>query len=223
MTNPWTVASIPRFFFTRSAILRRQPSPCSGVATMSAAGEKNFSSDAAHLETIFKQKKALRSVVKRDLKSMDPILRSQEDEAIQRIVMEAPWFKACKRLCAYISSSALREVDTTQIMSHFLGSHPEDLQMQKKLFVPRVEDRNRNMRMLHISSTDDLIANSMDILEPAPVDADGNEREDVALCYSVQIVDEGTIPLTPNDILVDALVSPSGVIPISPAALEIRH
>lgn len=45
----------------------------------------------------------------------------------------------------------------------------------------------------------------------------------VALCYSVQIVDEGTIPLTPNDILVDALVSPSGVIPISPAALEIHH
>lgn len=86
MTNPWTVAtsatavglSSTRFFFTRSAILRRQPSPCSGVATMSAAGEKNFSSDAAHLETIFKQKKALRSVVKRDLKSMDPILRSQE-------------------------------------------------------------------------------------------------------------------------------------------------
>ncbi|XP_019243652.1 PREDICTED: 5-formyltetrahydrofolate cyclo-ligase, mitochondrial-like isoform X2 [Nicotiana attenuata] len=281
MTNPWTVAtsatavalSSTRFFFTRSAILRRQVSPRYGVATMSATGEKNLSSDAAHLETIFKQKKALRSVVKRDLKSMDSTLRSQEDEAIQRIVMEAPWFKACKRLCAYISCSALREVDTTQILSHVLGSHPE---MQKKLFVPRVEDRNRNMRMLHISSADDLIASSMDILEPAPVDADGNEREDVlfanepvdlfllpglafdkagrrlgrgggyydtflsryqelameqnwkqplkiALCYSVQIVDEGTIPLTPNDILVDALVSPSGVIPISPAALEIRH
>lgn len=45
----------------------------------------------------------------------------------------------------------------------------------------------------------------------------------VALSYSVQILDEGTIPLTPNDILVDALVSPSGVIPISPAALEICH
>ncbi|XP_019243653.1 PREDICTED: 5-formyltetrahydrofolate cyclo-ligase, mitochondrial-like isoform X3 [Nicotiana attenuata] len=270
MTNPWTVAtsatavalSSTRFFFTRSAILRRQVSPRYGVATMSATGEKNLSSDAAHLETIFKQKKALRSVVKRDLKSMDSTLRSQEDEAIQRIVMEAPWFKACKRLCAYISCSALREVDTTQILSHVLGSHPEDLQMQKKLFVPRVEDRNRNMRMLHISSADDLIASSMDILEPAPVDADGNEREDglafdkagrrlgrgggyydtflsryqelameqnwkqplkIALCYSVQIVDEGTIPLTPNDILVDALVSPSGVIPISPAALEIRH
>ncbi|CAN4086110.1 unnamed protein product [Withania somnifera] len=243
---------------------------------MSNAGEKNTGSDAAHLDTIFKQKKALRSVVRRDLKSMDLTLRSQQDEAIQRIVLEAPWFKACKGLCAYISCSALREVDTTQILSHILGSHPEDLQMQKKLFVPRVEDKNRNMRMLNISSTEDLIANSMDILEPAPVDADGNEREDVlfakepidllllpglafdkvgrrlgrgggyydtflsryeerakeknwkqplkiALSYSVQIVDEGTIPLTPNDILVDALVSPSGVIPISPAALEICH
>ncbi|KAM3246880.1 5-formyltetrahydrofolate cyclo-ligase, mitochondrial isoform X1 [Capsicum annuum] len=260
-----------RFSLTGSAFLRRQTSPSSA---MSIAGEQNYSSEAAHLDSIFKQKKALRSVVKRDLKSMDPTLRSQQDEAIQKIVLGAPWFKACKGLCAYISCSALREVDTTQILSHILGGHPEDLQMRKKLFVPRVEDRNRNMRMLNISSTEDLIANSMDILEPAPLDADGNEREDVlfanepvdllllpglafdkagrrlgrgggyydtflsryqelaekrnwkqplkiALSYSVQIVDDGTIPLTPNDILVDALVSPSGVIPISPAALEI--
>ncbi|CAN4088186.1 unnamed protein product [Withania somnifera] len=238
---------------------------------MSTAGVQNFTSDAAHLDKIFKQKKALRSVVKKDLKFMEPTLRSQQDEAIQSIVLEAPWFKACKGLCAYISCSALREVDTSRILSHILKSHPE---MPKKLFVPRVEDRNRKMRMLNISSTEDLIANSMDILEPAPVDADGNEREDVlfanepvdllllpglafdkagrrlgrgggyydtflsryeklakeknwkqplkiALSYSVQIVDEGTIPLTPNDILVDALVSPSGVIPISPIALEI--
>lgn len=34
------------------------------------------------------------------------------------------------------------------------------------------------MRMLNISRIDDLVANSMDILEPAPVDADGNARED---------------------------------------------
>lgn len=42
----------------------------------------------------------------------------------------------------------------------------------------------------------------------------------VALSYSVQIMDEGVLSVTPNDVLVDALVSPSGVIPISPAALE---
>lgn len=44
------------------------------------------------------------------------------------------------------------------------------------------------MRMLHISSTDDLIANSMDILEPAPVDADGNEREDGTFTFPLQIL-----------------------------------
>lgn len=51
----------------------------------------------------------------------------------------------------------------------------------KKLYVPRVEDKNSHMRMLHISRIDDLIANSMDILEPTPVDADGNAREDGTL------------------------------------------
>ena len=40
----------------------------------------------------------------------------------------------------------------------------------------------------------------------------------VALSYSVQIMDEGVVPVTPNDVFVDALVSPSGVIPISAAA-----
>lgn len=49
---------------------------------------------------------------------------------------------------------------------------------KKKLYVPRVEDKNSHMRMLHILRFDDLVANSMDILEPAPVDGDGNERED---------------------------------------------
>lgn len=42
----------------------------------------------------------------------------------------------------------------------------------------------------------------------------------VALAYSLQIMDEGVVPVTPTDVLIDALVSPSGVIPISPAATE---
>lgn len=52
------------------------------------------------------------------------------------------------------------------------------IQVKKKLYVPRVEDKNSHMRMLNISTVDDMIANSMDILEPAALDADGNERED---------------------------------------------
>ena len=41
------------------------------------------------------------------------------------------------------------------------------------------------MRMLHISHMEDLIANSMNILEPAPVDALGNEREDGSVLSSI--------------------------------------
>lgn len=41
-----------------------------------------------------------------------------------------------------------------------------------------MEDKNSNMRMFNISRIDDLVANSMKILEPASVDADGNARED---------------------------------------------
>lgn len=42
------------------------------------------------------------------------------DDAIQKLILEAPWFKCCNRLCAYISCSALREVDTSKILQHVL-------------------------------------------------------------------------------------------------------
>lgn len=45
----------------------------------------------------------------------------------------------------------------------------------------------------------------------------------MALSYSVQIMDDGVIPVTPTDVPVDALVTPSGLIPISPAAMERCH
>ncbi|CAK7322916.1 unnamed protein product [Dovyalis caffra] len=241
--------------------------PCSPV-TMSTTTTTN-------LDEIFKQKRVLRSKVRKSLKSMDPSLRSQEDDAIQSLVLEAPWFKSSQRLCAYITCSALHEVDTSKLLSQILQNPTKDRSTQsaKKLYVPRVENKNSHMRMLNISSMDDLIANSMDILEPAPVDHHGNAREDVlqandpvdlfivpglafdksgrrlgrgggyydaflrkyqelaeernwmrplfvALSYSLQIIDDGVIPVTLNDVPVDALVSPAGVIPISQAALN---
>uniref|UniRef100_A0A2P2QL58 5-formyltetrahydrofolate cyclo-ligase n=1 Tax=Rhizophora mucronata TaxID=61149 RepID=A0A2P2QL58_RHIMU len=132
------------------------------------------------LDEIFKQKRILRSRIRKALRSMDPSLRSKEDDAIQNLVLEASWFKSSQRLCAYISCSALREVDTSRLLSEILQNPAKDggTQIAKKLYVPRVEDRNSNMRMLNISCLNDLIANSMDILEPALVDRDGNLRED---------------------------------------------
>lgn len=230
---------------------------------------------SASLEEAFKQKRVVRAKVRKELKGMDPVQRSQEDITIQNLVLEAPWFRSSKRLCAYICCSALREVDTSKVLSEILHGQAKEgnTQMRKKLYVPRVEDKNSHMRMLHISSIDDLIANSMNILEPAGEDSEGNQREDVmqardpvdlfllpglafdlsgrrlgrgggyydtfltkyrelakeqnweppllvALSYSVQIVEDGVIPVTPNDVPVDALVSPKGFIPISPSALK---
>ncbi|XP_022776007.1 5-formyltetrahydrofolate cyclo-ligase, mitochondrial-like isoform X2 [Durio zibethinus] len=131
--------------------------------------------DPHELEAIFEQKRSLRSKIRKALKNMDPIQRSQEDNAIQNIVLESSWFKASKSLSAYISSPALREVDTSRIISEVLSSPANE---RKKLYVPRVEDRKSNMKMLMISSVNDLIEKSMNILEPALVDSDGNERED---------------------------------------------
>ncbi|XP_078437356.1 5-formyltetrahydrofolate cycloligase [Wolffia australiana] len=226
--------------------------------------------------SVIGEKRALRSKVRSALRALSPSQRTHEDCAIQDIVLNSPWFKSSSRLCAYISCDSLREVDTAKIVSEILTSAPGDSQGRKKLYVPRVENKNSHMRMLHISSLDDLMPNSMNILEPSPQDVDGNQREDVmlandpvdfflvpglafdgsghrlgrgggyydsllkkyqalctekqwkrplliALAYSTQILDKGAIPVTDHDIAVDALVSPTGTIPISNTALESLH
>ncbi|KAK8942767.1 hypothetical protein KSP39_PZI009497 [Platanthera zijinensis] len=118
------------------------------------------------------------------------------DIKIQNIVLDSSWFKAAKRLCAYVSCEALREVDTTQILSEVLNSEtPGEFddylvhhrQLRKKLYVPRVEGKNSQMRMLHISTTEDLVVNSMKILEPSPNDPNGSHREDGKSSFSAQI------------------------------------
>ncbi|XP_061373484.1 5-formyltetrahydrofolate cyclo-ligase, mitochondrial isoform X1 [Gastrolobium bilobum] len=135
-----------------------------------------MTSNSSNQDAIFKHKRMLRTQVRKALKAMDPSLRSQQDNAIQNIILGSPWFRSSLRLCAYISCSALREVDTFKLLSEILQNPASG---GKKIYVPRVEDKNSHMRMLNISRIDDLVANSMDILEPAPVDADGNAREDV--------------------------------------------
>lgn len=44
------------------------------------------------------------------------------DNEIQRLVLEAPWFKSCQRLCAYITCKALREVDTSKVLYEILAN-----------------------------------------------------------------------------------------------------
>ncbi|XP_042437689.1 5-formyltetrahydrofolate cyclo-ligase, mitochondrial-like [Zingiber officinale] len=221
------------------------------------------------------QKRALRTQIRRALKAVSPAQRAQEDSAIQNFVLDSSWFQSSKGLCAYLSCETLREVDTSRIIAEVLKMSDAELDMQikKSLYVPRVEDKNSHMRMLKISTINDLVANSMNILEPSPIDAAQNAREDVmlanqpvdllllpglafdrqgrrlgrgggyydvflkkyeelanqrkwkqplrvALAYSVQILEENVIPMSPTDIPVDALVTANGVIAISSSARE---
>lgn len=45
------------------------------------------------------------------------------DLAIQTTILDSSWFKASKRLCAYISCQQLREVDTSKILAECLPSN----------------------------------------------------------------------------------------------------
>jgi hypothetical protein len=54
--------------------------------------------------------------------------------------------------------------------------------------------------MLNISRIDDLVANSMNILEPDPVDTDGNARED-GTCLSLFCCWVFSFPLLSNTLI----------------------
>ncbi|RDX91268.1 5-formyltetrahydrofolate cyclo-ligase, mitochondrial, partial [Mucuna pruriens] len=87
-----------------------------------ACGQLRMSTNSLHddLDAVFKQKRLLRTQVRKTLKSMDPSLRSHQDNAVQDLVLGAPWFKSSRSLCAYISCAALREVDTYKLLSQIL-------------------------------------------------------------------------------------------------------
>ncbi|XP_031480983.1 5-formyltetrahydrofolate cyclo-ligase, mitochondrial-like isoform X2 [Nymphaea colorata] len=131
-------------------------------------------------DDLFQQKRSIRSKLRRQLRAMNPSLRHEEDCAIQKIVLDSPWFKSSTSLCAYISCASLFEVDTSQIISEVLSSYADqNSHMQKSLYVPRVENKKSFMRMLKITNREDLIENSMNILEPSAIDSSGIERQDV--------------------------------------------
>uniref|UniRef100_A0A0A9F007 5-formyltetrahydrofolate cyclo-ligase n=1 Tax=Arundo donax TaxID=35708 RepID=A0A0A9F007_ARUDO len=158
-------------------LLPRLRAPASAPVPPIAAAAAAMSTAAE--QAVADQKRALRSEVRRALKALSPDQRASEDLAIQTTILNSSWFKASKQLCAYISCAQLREVDTSKILAEVLSPNPGQEEQAKDLYVPRVEDKNRNMRMLKITTMDDLVKNSMNILEPSPVDASGNDCEDV--------------------------------------------
>ncbi|CAN1311218.1 5-formyltetrahydrofolate cyclo-ligase, mitochondrial [Linum perenne] len=182
-------SSVSQLISTVNKLSPFNPTPTASISSLKSSfpplSAVNMSSDApatnsGDLEAVFQDKRSLRSKIRKALKGMDSAERARQDEAIQGLVLEAPWFKASKSLCAYISCPSLREVDTAMIVSEAV-TDPYEEGNRKRLYLPRVEDMNSNMRMLRVSNIDDLILNSMNILEPSVLDSDGNRREDVLL------------------------------------------
>jgi 5-formyltetrahydrofolate cyclo-ligase len=124
-------------------------------------------------DTLVSQKKAMRTVVKKELRQLSKEQRQAEDDAIQQHILDSQLFQRAGRLCAYLACEPLREVDTKRII-------PAALSQGKALYVPRVEDRAAHMRMLLIEDPEvDTERNSMGIAEPTPLGLDGKPREDV--------------------------------------------
>ncbi|KAH7285145.1 hypothetical protein KP509_33G015300 [Ceratopteris richardii] len=138
------------------------------------------SSLASHdiaMSCIIEQKKALRSRMRRELRLQYESLAHEEDPLIQKHVMDASWYKRSRHICAYISCHSIREVGTSQIISDIFNSVHTD--HPKSLYVPWIQDKQSHLKFFHIGSSEDLIANSMGILEPIPANSDGSPRSDV--------------------------------------------
>ncbi|KAI5077581.1 hypothetical protein GOP47_0007405 [Adiantum capillus-veneris] len=129
------------------------------------------------MSSIFEQKKALRSRIRRELRLRYPSLALEEDPMIQKYILESPWYKNSHHICAYISCPSIREVGTTQVVSDIFQK--AETEHPKSLYVPWIQDKQSHLKFFHICSNEDLAANSMGILEPIPVKSDGSPREDV--------------------------------------------
>ncbi|XP_042981469.1 5-formyltetrahydrofolate cyclo-ligase, mitochondrial-like isoform X3 [Carya illinoinensis] len=176
--------------------------------------------DPREVEAIFQRKRSLRSKLRKELQNMDPIRRSEEDIAIQSIVLGAPWFQASKILCAYISCAALREVDTSRIISEVLSKPVEVMEVGDPLdlfILPGLVFDKSGRRLGRGGGYYDLfLAKYQELAKKKK----WKQPLHVALSYSLQIVKEGDIAVTSNDVPVDALVSPAGYIPISQVASD---
>eukprot|EP00898_Chlorokybus_atmophyticus_P007267 jgi/Chlat1/7541/Chrsp62S07048 len=121
---------------------------------------------------LVERKAALRKHVKALLRGMPPAQMKAEDEAVVQRVLASDLYKNSERVGVYVGCARLREVNSVPIVQDIL-------QRGKKCYVPRVMEQKAHMRMLRIDSLDELVANSMTILEPEETDAAAAPRSDV--------------------------------------------
>ncbi|KAK9840797.1 hypothetical protein WJX81_005339 [Elliptochloris bilobata] len=98
-----------------------------------------------------------------------------ESQKIAEHVLASSFFQRAERIGVYIHCAQLREVDTRPLLRALLSEGS-----QARCYVPLVEDKDSNMRLLHLESLDGLRkVLPFNILEPTTSYSDGAPREDV--------------------------------------------
>jgi 5-formyltetrahydrofolate cyclo-ligase len=103
-------------------------------------------------------KKTLRKISRSRLSSISPEEKSKADLKIRTLLLAIPEFKNAGLIMTYLSFSG--EVDTIKIAAEILNQG-------KRLSVPRMEVKSRQLTVFEIENIDkSLCANSYGILEP---------------------------------------------------------
>eukprot|EP01025_Chloroclados_australasicus_P004888 TRINITY_DN11325_c0_g1_i2.p2 TRINITY_DN11325_c0_g1~~TRINITY_DN11325_c0_g1_i2.p2 ORF type:complete len:163 (-),score=18.51 TRINITY_DN11325_c0_g1_i2:23-463(-) len=120
------------------------------------------------------EKKVARKQVKQALRDTGPDSLAAQSAAICQHTLSLPEYQRARTVVAYLTCASLREVDTEILVKDCISKG-------RTLFVPVVEDRGSNMRMMHLDSMDCLESvPPFGILEPKPTYADGSPRQSLA-------------------------------------------
>ncbi|KAI8468605.1 MAG: hypothetical protein J3K34DRAFT_426698 [Monoraphidium minutum] len=99
-------------------------------------------------------------------------MAGQSAEIASRVLASRA-FCGAQAVGVYIHCDRLREVDTSALLAAAVKAG-------KRVYVPLVDDRDSNMRLLHIERVEELkAAPPYGILEPPPAYPDGGPRENV--------------------------------------------
>ncbi|GFR46126.1 hypothetical protein Agub_g7639 [Astrephomene gubernaculifera] len=136
-----------------------------------ACNANNFAMAAA--VDLREQKQLARKQVKLALRELTPSQMMDESARIGSRILELKPYLQAKTLGIYLHCAKLREVDTTAILE-------DALQQGKRIYVPVVEDKQSNMKLLHLDDMGCLqCVPPFGILEPAASYTDGTPREDL--------------------------------------------
>lgn len=121
------------------------------------------------------EKRRVREDVKRALRQLSQEQMAEESALIAQRVLASRAFRQAPHAVIYVHCAKLREVDTSAVLHAAMDA-------DKRLYVPRVQDKDANMHFLHLDSLAALTAvPPFGIREPRPTYDDGGEREDVLL------------------------------------------